>query len=104
MHFDFNKAVILLGDAGASHAGYHDSEGQSGRCDQRQRLLRRDRRRGIQLETVSVPRGDAVANYLLNGGIQATQLRVHGYGKTDFVATNRTAEGRAQNRRLFLGA
>jgi flagellar motor protein MotB len=27
---------------------------------------------------------------------------VHGYGKTGFVATNRTAEGRAQNRRVEL--
>ena len=43
-----------------------------------------------------------MANYLLNGGIQATQLRVYGYGKTDFVATNDTAEGRAQNRRVEL--
>jgi flagellar motor protein MotB len=30
------------------------------------------------------------------------QLRVHGYGKTGFVATNNTAEGRAQNRRVEL--
>jgi OOP family OmpA-OmpF porin len=47
-------------------------------------------------------RGNAVANYLLTGGILATQLRVHGYGKTGFVATNDTAEGRAQNRRVEL--
>ena len=26
----------------------------------------------------------------------------HGYGKTDFVATNRTSAGRAQNRRVEL--
>jgi flagellar motor protein MotB len=26
----------------------------------------------------------------------------HGYGKTNFVATNDTAEGRAQNRRVEL--
>ena len=47
-------------------------------------------------------RANAVANYLLSGGIPATQLRVHGYGKTNFVATNDTAEGRAQNRRVEL--
>ncbi len=47
-------------------------------------------------------RGNAVANYLLSGGILATQLRVHGYAKTDFVATNDMAEGRAQNRRVEL--
>ena len=45
---------------------------------------------------------NAVANYLLNGGIHATELRVTGYGKTNFVATNKTAEGRAENRRVEL--
>ena len=37
---------------------------------------------------LSERRGNAVANYLLNGGIHATEsLRVTGYGKTNFVAT-----------------
>jgi len=35
-------------------------------------------------------------------GIPASRLVPHGYGKTNFVATNDTAEGRAQNRRVEL--
>jgi len=53
-------------------------------------------------QKLSEHRANAVTNYLLNGGILATQLRVNGYGKTNFVATNAAAEGRAQNRRVEL--
>jgi outer membrane protein OmpA-like peptidoglycan-associated protein len=31
-----------------------------------------------------------------------SHLIPHGYGKSDFVASNDTAEGRAQNRRVEL--
>jgi OOP family OmpA-OmpF porin len=47
-------------------------------------------------------RAQAVVNYLENKGIAGDRLIPHGYGKTNFVATNRTAEGRAQNRRVEL--
>jgi outer membrane protein OmpA-like peptidoglycan-associated protein len=35
-------------------------------------------------------------------GVAEGRLSQHGYGKTDFVATNKTGEGRAQNRRVEL--
>jgi outer membrane protein OmpA-like peptidoglycan-associated protein len=41
-------------------------------------------------------------NYLVKDGIPSSQLIPHGYGKTNFVAPNNTAEGRAQNRRVEL--
>jgi len=41
-------------------------------------------------------------DYLVKAGIPESRLIPHGYGKTDFVATNDTAEGRAQNRRVEL--
>ena len=47
-------------------------------------------------------RADAVVDYLVKAGIPSTQLIPHGYGKTNFVATNKTAEGRAENRRVEL--
>jgi outer membrane protein OmpA-like peptidoglycan-associated protein len=34
--------------------------------------------------------------------VAESRLIPHGYGKTNFVATNKTAEGRAQNRRVEL--
>jgi outer membrane protein OmpA-like peptidoglycan-associated protein len=51
---------------------------------------------------LSERRADAVEDYLEKGGIPASRLIPHGYGKTNFVATNDTPEGRAQNRRVEL--
>jgi OOP family OmpA-OmpF porin len=44
----------------------------------------------------------SVARHLEGKGIASSRLVTHGYGKTHFVATNATAEGRAQNRRVEL--
>jgi OOP family OmpA-OmpF porin len=51
---------------------------------------------------LSQRRAEAVDEYLENKGVPAGQLTPHGYGKTNFVASNRTADGRAQNRRVEL--
>jgi OOP family OmpA-OmpF porin len=101
VHFDFNETIIRPGDAAVLDEavttlksrryvvinvnGYCDAIGDE---EYNQRL--------------SLYRGNAVANYLLTGGILASQIRVYGYGKTHFVATNETAEGRAENRRVEL--
>ena len=47
-------------------------------------------------------RSAAVAKYLGAKGIAADRLETHGYGKTNFVATNKTKDGRQQNRRVEL--
>jgi OOP family OmpA-OmpF porin len=41
-------------------------------------------------------------SYLADHGVAEGRMSPHGYGKTNFVATNKTAEGRAQNRRVEL--
>src|SRR5271165_1261936 len=51
---------------------------------------------------LSQRRANAVVKYLVGKGIAADRLIPQGFGKTDFVATNDTAEGRAQNRRVEL--
>ena len=51
---------------------------------------------------LSKRRAAAVVAYLVDRGIPASQLIPQGFGKTNFVATNSTAEGRAQNRRVEL--
>ncbi len=51
---------------------------------------------------LSQRRSEAVAAYLEDKGIPASQLIPQGFGKTHFVATNKTADGRAQNRRVEL--
>jgi OmpA-OmpF porin, OOP family len=40
--------------------------------------------------------------YLADHGVAESRMTPHGFGKTDFVATNKTREGRAQNRRVEL--
>ncbi len=101
MHFDFNKADIRQGDGAVLDEAIATLKANpnvvinvNGYCDAiggEEYNLR-----------LSERRANAVANYLMSGGINVLQLRVHGYGKTGFVATNKTAEGRAQNRRVEL--
>ena len=51
---------------------------------------------------LSERRSDAVVKYLADHGIAEGRMSPHGFGKTNFVATNKTGEGRAQNRRVEL--
>lgn len=65
--------------------GYTDSEGGVGYNQQ-----------------LSMRRARAVAEMLLDMGIPAQDIRVHGYGKTRPVADNSTMDGRRQNRRVAV--
>ena len=47
-------------------------------------------------------RASAVRDWLIKCGIPASRLTARGFGKTKPVASNETAEGRAQNRRTEL--
>ena len=101
VHFDFNKSnirpdAIPILDEAVEILGKHPdvTVDVNGYCDiiggvaYNQRLSER--------------RANAVAGYLEGKGIAPNRLVAHGYGKTQFVATNATAEGRAQNRRVEL--
>jgi outer membrane protein OmpA-like peptidoglycan-associated protein len=101
VNFDFNKADIradarpILDEAIATLKqnagvnidvdGYTDNIGSAG-----------------YNEKLSVRRAEAVERYLADGGINASRMTVHGFGATHFVASNDTADGRAQNRRVEL--
>ena len=101
VHFDFNKSNIRPGDAAVLDEaaatlkarpnvsinvnGYCDA---IGKVDYNQKLSER--------------RSASVAGYLEDKGIPAAQLLPQGFGKTNFVATNKTKEGRAENRRVEL--
>lgn len=45
-------------------------------------------------------RAESVANYLTTQNVDSARFAVEGYGKSDPVASNETAEGRAENRRV----
>ena len=101
VHFDFNKATIradaqpILDEAVATlqqeggvaviAEGYTDSIGSDTYNAQ-----------------LSLQRANAVRDYLTRGGIAADRISVEGFGKSHPVASNATADGRAQNRRVEL--
>src|SRR5579863_9838856 len=101
VHFDFNTFDIRPGDAAV--------------LDDAVATLRAHPNVIIQVDgycdaiggeaynlTLSQKRAQSVVNYMSNQGVPAGQLVPQGFGKTNFVATNDTADGRAQNRRVEL--
>lgn len=53
-------------------------------------------------KTLSEQRATAVADFLKSYGVQGSRLTTNGYGETQPVASNTTAEGRQQNRRVDI--
>lgn len=51
-------------------------------------------------QTLSENRAAAVKNFLVENGIKADRLTSTGFGETKPIATNKTAAGKAQNRRV----
>lgn len=51
-------------------------------------------------QKVATGRADAVLGYLVDCGISPTRIRAQGIPMADYVASNDTPEGRAQNRRV----
>lgn len=51
-------------------------------------------------EKVSTNRADAVKTYLVNSGVVASRIEAQGVPMADYVASNDTEAGRAQNRRV----
>ncbi|MEW6707927.1 MAG: outer membrane protein OmpA, partial [Pseudomonadota bacterium] len=53
-------------------------------------------------QKLSVKRADAVKNYLAGKGIEKNRIYTEGKGEKSPVADNKTAEGRAKNRRVEI--
>lgn len=53
-------------------------------------------------QSLSELRAQAVRDYFIQQGIASSSVEAHGYGKTAPIASNDTAEGRQQNRRVEL--
>ena len=51
-------------------------------------------------QKLSERRASTVANYLAENGVPSQLIEAYGQGEKNPVATNKTAEGRAQNRRV----
>jgi outer membrane protein OmpA-like peptidoglycan-associated protein len=101
VNFEINKAVLLpesrdiLGDVAQSLtanpsvtvevAGHTDNTGP--------RTLN---------DSLSLARAESVKAFLVERGVDASRMTVHGYAWDQPVASNKTASGRAQNRRVEL--
>jgi OmpA-OmpF porin, OOP family len=53
-------------------------------------------------QTLSEKRAEAVRDFLVSAGVPADRITAVGKGDTQPVATNKTAAGRQQNRRVEL--
>ena len=53
-------------------------------------------------EKLSVKRAEEVATYFEKNGLEASKIKTEGYGDAKPLATNKTKEGRAQNRRIDI--
>lgn len=53
-------------------------------------------------ERVSTGRADAVRTFLVNSGVASSRITAEGIPMADYVASNDTPEGRAQNRRVEI--
>lgn len=53
-------------------------------------------------QNLSEQRAQAVRDYFVQQGVSAGSIEARGFGKTEPIASNDTAEGRAQNRRVEL--
>lgn len=53
-------------------------------------------------QALSEKRANAVRDYLISKGVDASRLKATGYGETKPVADNKTAAGRAKNRRTEM--
>ena len=49
---------------------------------------------------LSQRRADVIAKYLVNHGVAAEKIVARGYGETQPIADNETADGRKANRRI----
>jgi Outer membrane protein and related peptidoglycan-associated (lipo)proteins len=53
-------------------------------------------------QALSLRRADAVAGVLIGAGVPASRVQARGMGESQPVASNETAAGRAQNRRVVI--
>jgi outer membrane protein OmpA-like peptidoglycan-associated protein len=82
---DVARSLVANPDVRVEVAGHTDSTGS----------------RAVN-ERLSLARAESVKAFLVENGVAAERMEVRGYASTEPVASNKTASGRAQNRRVEL--
>jgi outer membrane protein OmpA-like peptidoglycan-associated protein len=82
---EVSEALLSSSESGIRVEGYTDSQG----ADEANM-------------TLSQRRADAVRNYLVSRGYEPARIQAQGMGESQPVASNESAEGRANNRRVEL--
>ncbi len=101
VHFDFNKAVIRQEDRPVLDEAIATLKQEGGVAVIAEGHTDSIGSEAYNLE-LSKRRAGAVRDYLVAGGIAANRIKVEGFGESKPVASNDTADGRAQNRRVEL--
>jgi outer membrane protein OmpA-like peptidoglycan-associated protein len=101
INFDFDRAVIKPEFEGVLDAGVevlNENPGVSVQVGGHADAVGTDEYN----QALSERRANAVRDYFVSKGIAASRLTAVGYGESQPVASNDTADGRAQNRRVEL--
>lgn len=101
VHFDFDKATIRADAAPVLDEAVQILKEEGGVAVITEGHTDAIGTVGYNLK-LSLRRAEAVRNYLIAHGIDASRISTEGFGKSQPVATNDTDEGRAQNRRVEL--
>jgi OOP family OmpA-OmpF porin len=88
-HSELNRVVTFLRETSPSATGVVEGHTDSTGADAYNQAL-------------SERRANSVLRYLVDAGVPASRLSAQGFGESQPVADNDTAEGRAQNRRVVL--
>jgi OOP family OmpA-OmpF porin len=88
-HAELNRVVTFLRETSPSATGVVEGHTDSTGADAYNQAL-------------SERRANSVLRYLVDAGVPASRLSAQGFGESQPVADNDTAEGRAQNRRVVL--
>lgn len=101
VHFDFDKAEIRADAAPVLDEAAEELKGEG-----QVSIIAEGHTDSIGTEAynlkLSLRRAQAVRDYLVAHGMAPDRIRIEGFGETRPVATNDTADGRAQNRRVEL--
>ena len=102
-YFDFDKSVIKPDGQAALQQLAQQLQG-SGAHIQKITVVGNTDSKGSDAynQKLSERRAAAVGNYLIQLGIPASIIEAYGNGERNPVADNKTAEGRAQNRRVDI--